>query len=104
MPRVVPFNRPQQQGENHGFENRRDRRRLWAASLGVALADRVAQRARSAPPSKPPCSGDGFTEWKEVELDDGTWEVDDALNTDGHKYDVEIDPKSYVIVRKDRDD
>lgn len=76
---------------------------IWAGSLGVALADRAPNAQERAAIEKT-LSGDGFTEWKVVKMDEDGWEVDDALNTDGHKYDVEIDPKSYVIVRKDRDD
>lgn len=76
---------------------------VLAASFGAALADR-APNAQERAAIEATMRGDGFTEWKEVELDEDTWDVDDALNTDGHKYDVEIDPKSYVIVRKDRDD
>ena len=76
---------------------------IWAASFGAAQADR-APNAEERTAIEATLRGDGFTEWQEVELDDGKWEVDDARNSDGHKYDVDIDSKSYVILRKDRDD
>jgi hypothetical protein len=46
----------------------------------------------------------GFTSWEEIELDDGRWEVDDAVHQDGGKYDLELDPNSYAIIKRERDD
>ena len=46
----------------------------------------------------------GFTSWKEIELDDGRWEVDDAVHQDGGEYDLELDPNSYAIIKRERDD
>jgi hypothetical protein len=45
----------------------------------------------------------GFTRWEEIELDDGYWEVDDAIGPDGVEYDLKLDPKSFAILRKERD-
>jgi hypothetical protein len=45
----------------------------------------------------------GFTRWEEIEFDDGYWEVDDAIGADGVEYDLKLDPKSFEIVRKERD-
>ncbi|MGB3501986.1 MAG: PepSY domain-containing protein [Mesorhizobium sp.] len=45
----------------------------------------------------------GYSSWEEIELDDNDgWEVDDALFTDGKKYDLKLDPATLAIV--DRDD
>ena len=46
----------------------------------------------------------GFTSWEDIELDDGRWGVDDAVHQDGGKYDLELDPNSYAIIKRERDD
>jgi hypothetical protein len=33
----------------------------------------------------------GFTTWKDIEFDDGQWEVDDAIGPDGRKHDIKLD-------------
>ena len=47
---------------------------------------------------------EGFASWKEIELDDGKWEIDDAVHNDGRKYDLELDRTSLRIVSRDKDD
>lgn len=47
---------------------------------------------------------EGFVSWGEIELDDGkVWEVDDAIHSDGHEYDLELDIRTLKITDKDRD-
>jgi len=46
----------------------------------------------------------GFSTWKSIELDDGRWEVDDAIGPDGKKYDVKLDVQSLAVVKRDLDD
>lgn len=46
---------------------------------------------------------EGFTRWDDIELDDGVWEVDDAVGADGVRYDLELDPKTLAIVKRKRD-
>ncbi|MBU2532291.1 MAG: PepSY domain-containing protein, partial [Alphaproteobacteria bacterium] len=43
----------------------------------------------------------GFTKWEEIELDDGKWEIDDALHNDGKKYDVDLAPQSLNLLKKE---
>ncbi|GEO97700.1 PepSY domain-containing protein [Methylobacterium haplocladii] len=43
---------------------------------------------------------EGFTKWKEIELDDGFIEVDDAIGADGKKSDLKLDPKTLEIVKR----
>lgn len=43
---------------------------------------------------------EGFTQWKEIELDDGMIEVDDAIDANGKKFDLKLDPKSLAIVKR----
>lgn len=45
---------------------------------------------------------DGFTSWEEIELDDGVWEVDDAVAADGQKFDLTLD-NSYAITEREPD-
>lgn len=47
---------------------------------------------------------DGFVRWEEVEFDDGMWEVDDARDGQNVEWDLKLDPQSYEIVRRVRED
>jgi hypothetical protein len=42
---------------------------------------------------------EGFTHWGKIEIDDddGVWEVDDAYASDGHRYDLRLDPDTLAI-------
>ncbi|WP_018261452.1 PepSY domain-containing protein [Methylobacterium sp. WSM2598] len=39
----------------------------------------------------------GFTTWKEIELDDGMIEVEDAVDASGKKFDLKLDPVTLEI-------
>ena len=43
---------------------------------------------------------EGFTKWKEIELDDGVIEVDDAIDANGKKSDLKLDPKTFEIIKR----
>ena len=43
---------------------------------------------------------EGFTKWKEIELDDGMIEVDDAIDANGKQFDLKLDPKTLAIVKR----
>ncbi|MCJ2041506.1 PepSY domain-containing protein [Methylobacterium sp. J-059] len=43
---------------------------------------------------------EGFTQWKEIELDDGMIEVDDAVDGFGKQFDLKLDPKTLAIVKR----
>jgi hypothetical protein len=45
----------------------------------------------------------GFHSFEGVEFDDGVWEVDDAVGGDGREYDLELDPQTLEIVRREAD-
>jgi hypothetical protein len=45
----------------------------------------------------------GFHSFEGVEFDDGVWEVDDAVGSDGREYDLELDPQTLEIVRREAD-
>ena len=42
----------------------------------------------------------GLTMIREIELDDGKWEVDDAIAADGKKYDVDLSTDYKIIKQK----
>ena len=44
----------------------------------------------------------GFKSWRKIELDDGKWEVDDAVHEDGRVFDVDI--RGGKIVKMDLED
>ena len=39
----------------------------------------------------------GYTHWKTIVLDNGTWEVDDAINAAGKQFDLRIDANTLKI-------
>lgn len=43
---------------------------------------------------------EGFSKWKEIELDDGMIEVDDAVDANGKSFDLKLDPKTFEIVKR----
>ena len=43
---------------------------------------------------------EGFTKWKEIELDDGMVEVDDAIDANGKQFDLRLDPQSFAITKR----
>ncbi|MEM7173303.1 MAG: PepSY domain-containing protein [Pseudomonadota bacterium] len=47
----------------------------------------------------------GYVVWEEIELDDGLWEVDDAMKAgDTREFDLKLDPNTYEIIRVREDD
>ena len=45
----------------------------------------------------------GFKSWGKIELDDKKWEVDDAVDQAGLKFDLKLDPNSLSVVKQERD-
>ncbi|WP_375466329.1 PepSY domain-containing protein [uncultured Methylobacterium sp.] len=76
--------------------------------LAVVLAAGFARTAEADQPLPPDQQAkveamlrqEGFTAWKEIELDDGMIEVDDALDASGKPVDLKLDPKTLVIVAR----
>ena len=42
----------------------------------------------------------GFTKWKKIEVESDEIEVDDAIDTNGKQFDLELDPKTFAIVKR----
>lgn len=80
-------------------------RPLAAAALGLALLASPALADQKLPPDQQTKVEDilkkeGFTKWKEIELDDGMIEVDDAIDANGKQFDLKLDPKTMEIVNR----
>jgi hypothetical protein len=45
----------------------------------------------------------GYTAWKEIELDDGRWEIDDAVLADGTRHDLTLNPDTLAIIETRED-
>jgi hypothetical protein len=44
----------------------------------------------------------GFTSWGEIEWDDGVWEVEDAIASDGQRHDIKLD-QNFTLVSNEID-
>jgi hypothetical protein len=42
----------------------------------------------------------GFTKWKKIEVESDEIEVDDAIDANGKQFDLELDPKTFAIVKR----
>ena len=71
---------------------------------GPAFADRGPTQPEAAAIAAK-LTAAGFKSWNKIEYDpDGPkWKVDDARGLNGKTYDLQLDAKSYAIVRKDGD-
>lgn len=74
-----------------------------AAATAPALADDRQPTAEELTQIEQTLRAEGFTSWDDIELDDGVFEVDDAVHSDGRKYDLELDPQTYAIVKRELD-
>ena len=77
---------------------------LLALTFALGLAN-AAQADEKLPPDQQAkvealLKQEGFTKWKEIELDDGMIEVDDAMDANGKKFDLKLDPKTLAIVKR----
>ncbi|RLP28216.1 PepSY domain-containing protein [Mesorhizobium sp. YM1C-6-2] len=69
-----------------------------------ALADRApTPEERAAIEAK--LRAEGFTRWESIELEDdeSVWEVDDAVAADGREYDLDLEPGTLEILKRDPD-
>jgi Peptidase propeptide and YPEB domain len=45
----------------------------------------------------------GFVRWKEIEFENGVWEVDDARAADGRDYDLKLRPGTFEVIERKAD-
>lgn len=69
------------------------------AATGPALADQKLPADQQAK-VEDILKKEGFTKWKEIELDDGLIEVDDAIDAHGKQFDLKLDPNTLAITRR----
>ncbi|WP_336486710.1 PepSY domain-containing protein [Methylobacterium nigriterrae] len=76
-----------------------------ALALALPLAGAAMADQKLAPDQQAKVEAllkqEGFTKWKEIELDDGMIEVDDAIDASGKKFDLKLDPKTMAIVKRE---
>ncbi|APX87506.1 hypothetical protein BV511_24020 [Methylorubrum extorquens] len=80
-------------------------RPLAAFAIGLALLSGPVLADEKLPPDQQAKVEDilkkeGFTKWKEIELDDGMIEVDDAIDANGKQFDLKLDPKTLEVVKR----
>ena len=82
--------------------------RITTAALALGLATAFAGSAyadQKLPPDQQAkveekLKAEGFTKWKEIELDDGHIEVDDAVDASGKQFDLHLDKDTLAITKR----
>ena len=64
---------------------------------------RPEPKSRRAIPHRDHAAQRGFTRWGKIELDDeeDVWEIDDAHASDGHRYDLRLQPDTPAILTRE---
>jgi hypothetical protein len=39
----------------------------------------------------------GYQQWRKIDLDEGVWEVDDAVDAQSHRHDLRVTPETYRV-------
>ena len=71
---------------------------------GVAMADDKAPTADQRKEIEDVLRTMGYEKWGEIEKDGSRWEVDDAVHSNGRKYDLELDGRTLAILKQDIED
>lgn len=75
---------------------------IFLAPTSYALADDRPPTDEERARIEQMLRGEGFTRWDDIELDDGVWEVDDAVGSDRREYDLKLD-QQFQIIERDAD-
>jgi hypothetical protein len=70
---------------------------LSLAILGLSTVAAYAAASADQAKVEAALKAQGYTHWKTIVLDNGTWEVDDAINAAGKQFDLRIDANSLKI-------
>jgi len=77
---------------------------LAALALGLAFTGSAFADRAPTPEEKTKIEAvlkqEGFTKWKKIEVEDDEIEVDDAIDANGKQFDLELDPKTFAIVKR----
>jgi hypothetical protein len=73
---------------------------LLAAPLATAPSAWAAQRPTEAEASRigEVLTAQGYRDWDKVEMDDGLWEVDDAMDQQGTRRDLRLTPGEFRLI------
>ena len=70
------------------------------ASVSSGMAQDRAPTSQERVQIEQVLRAEGFTRWDEIELDNGIWEVDDAIGPDKREYDLKLNQQFQIIERK----
>jgi hypothetical protein len=70
---------------------------------GVAFADGRPPTAEETSAISAALTKAGFSKWGKIEFDDGKWEVDNAVGTNGKMYDVDLSASDLSVIKKEID-
>ena len=77
---------------------------LAALALGLAFTGSAFADRKPTPEEQTKIEAvlkqDGFTKWKKIEVEDDEIEIDDAIDANGKQFDLELDPKTFAIVKR----
>ncbi len=73
-------------------------------AAGIAMADGRAPTASESSAVEAALTKAGFSKWGKVEFDEGKWEIDDAVGTDGKRYDVDLSGTDLSVIKKELED
>ncbi|MDB5513083.1 PepSY domain-containing protein [Methylobacterium sp.] len=77
---------------------------LAALAIGLAFTGSAFADRAPTPEEKTKIEAvlkqEGFTKWKKIEVEDDEIEVDDAIDASGKQFDLELDPKTFAIVKR----
>jgi hypothetical protein len=73
------------------------------AAAGFAMADGRAPTAEETTAVSAALTKAGFSKWSKIEFDDGKWEIDNAVGSDGKIYDVDLNPTDFSVIKKEID-
>ena len=70
---------------------------LSLAILGLTTVAAYAVTSSDQAKVEAALKAQGYAQWKSIVLDNGTWEVDDAINAAGKQFDLRIDATTLKI-------
>ncbi len=73
---------------------------IFVAPVTAALAEDRAPTPEERAQIEEVLRSEGFSQWDDIELDDGVWEVDDAIGSDGNEYDLKLNQQFQIIERE----
>jgi len=70
---------------------------LALAILGLTTVASYASTSADQAKVEAALKAQGYTHWKSIVLDNGTWEIDDAINTAGKQFDLRVDANTLKL-------